>query len=72
MGVNGKTFSLDRLDKAITDAANTGEIVLLTQHGEALQEQTIYYRDGLRYFSLLPIEGRKNWLDVIIGSVTQH
>lgn len=72
IGVNGKTYSFDRLDKAITDAANTGEIVLLTQHGEALQEQTIYYRDGLRYFSLQPIEGRKNWLDEIIGSVTQH
>ena len=72
LGVNGKTFSFDRLDKAITDAVSTGELVLLTQHGEALQEHTIRYREGLRYISLRPIKGRKDWLSEIIKPGTQQ
>jgi len=69
LGVNGKTFSFDRMDKAITDATKTGLITLLTQHGEELKELTINYSDGLRYFELQLIEGRKNWLDEIMKPV---
>jgi predicted metalloprotease with PDZ domain len=72
LGVNGKTFSFDRLDKAITDAVNTGELALLTQHGEVLKEYTINYGEGLRYISLQSIEDRKNWLDEIISPVIKQ
>jgi len=67
LGVNGKTFSFMRLDKAITDAETSDELVLLTRHGELLQEHTINYQDGIRYLKLQPIEDRTTWLDTIIS-----
>ena len=72
LGVNGKTFSFERLDKAITDAKNSGQLTLLTQHGEVLQEHTIQYADGLRYLMLQPIEGMTRWLDQIISPHVQE
>jgi predicted metalloprotease with PDZ domain len=67
IGVNGKTFTFERLDKAITDAEQSGEVILLTRYGETLQEHTIAYREGIRYLKLEPLEGQTTWLDAIIA-----
>jgi len=65
LGVNGKSYSVERLEKAVRDAITSGQIKLLVQHGESLQEKTIKYRDGLRYLTLEPIEGKRRWFDEI-------
>ena len=65
LGVNGRTYSIERLEKAIRDAVTAGEIRLLVQHGETLQEKTLTYRDGPRYLTLEPVEGKRKWLDEI-------
>ena len=65
LGVNGKAYSVERFEKAIRDAVTSGEITLLVQHGETLQEKTLKYCDGLRYLTLEPIEGNRRWLDEI-------
>ncbi|MEW5796964.1 MAG: hypothetical protein AB1772_11465 [Candidatus Zixiibacteriota bacterium] len=67
IGVNGKTFSFERFEKAISDAVTTGELRLLTQRGEILREYTIRYDGGPRYLKLEPIDGRTHWLDSILA-----
>ena len=66
LGVNAKTFSMDRLEKAIRDAVKTGEIILLVQHGESLDQAILQYREGLRYLTIVPDSKRRQWLDEII------
>jgi predicted metalloprotease with PDZ domain len=70
MGVNARVFSPERLETALTDATRTGQVRILTRHGEVLQEYPIDYAEGLRYACLKPIEGRTNWLDAMIKPIT--
>jgi predicted metalloprotease with PDZ domain len=67
VGVNGKTFSFDRLEKAIRDAADTGSLTLLTRHGELIQNHDVNYGGGLRWLKLQPLDGQTRWLDSIIA-----
>jgi predicted metalloprotease with PDZ domain len=66
LGVNAKTFSIDRLEKAIRDAVKTGEITLLVQRGESLNQVTLQYQEGLRYLTIVPTNSGRQWLDEII------
>jgi predicted metalloprotease with PDZ domain len=70
IGVNGKTYTIERLEQAIEDTRRSGQVELLLQHGELLDSYTIEYSDGPRYFILEPIEGRTQWLDEILKPVT--
>lgn len=66
LGVNAKTYSLDRLEKAIRDAVKIGKIILLVQRGESLNQVTLQYQGGLRYLNIVPDGKQRQWLDEII------
>ena len=72
LGVNAKTFSMDRLEKSIRDAVKTGEITLLVQRGESLDQATLRYQGGLRYMTIVPDSKQRQWLDEIIKPRTSR
>jgi len=71
IGVDGMKYSYDRLEYAVRNSPTSGRIDLLTVQGETLREVCIIYDGGLRYYTLIPIEGKRDWLREIISPRTQ-
>jgi hypothetical protein len=50
VAVNGITFDIEDLKRAITDAKQTGDAIeILIKDGDRYRTVSIEYRDGLRY-----------------------
>jgi len=71
IGVDGMKYSYNRLEYAVRNSPTSGRIDLLTVQGETLREVCIIYDGGLRYYTLIPIEGKRDWLREIISPRTQ-
>ena len=67
IGVNGLKYSKDRLEDALRKSPEFGKIKLLTVSSDTIQEFIIDYNEGLRYHTLVPIEGKHDWLSEIIA-----
>lgn len=65
IAVNGKRYTYKRLENAIRRSVKNDKITLLTQRSEDFVETSIKYNGGLRYFTLIPLEGKKDWLKEI-------
>jgi predicted metalloprotease with PDZ domain len=70
VAVDGLKFTQERLEHAVRHTPTTGEITLLTLQGETFKEVTIEYDGGLRYRTLIPIAGQRDWLSEIIRPKT--
>ena len=64
--MNGKAFSIDRLENAIRNTTTTGKLTLLTLEADTYYEYEINYDGGLKYDKLEPIPGQKDWLTEIL------
>jgi predicted metalloprotease with PDZ domain len=71
VGVNGKTFNIDRLENAVRNTTTTGKLTFLTLEADNYCEYEIYYKSGLRYDKLEPIPGQKDWLTEICSPSEQ-
>lgn len=69
VAVNGFAFSVDRLHRAVADAASAGApaISLIVRNGDRFATVSLDYHGGLRYPHLERIEGRPALLDSIIS-----
>jgi len=67
IGVNGKKFSLEQLEKAVKNSTEKGKITLLFALDDNLKEVVIEYNKGLQYFTIVPVEGKPDRLKEIIA-----
>lgn len=66
VGVNGKTYNIDRLENAVRNTTTTGKLTLLILEADTYYEYEINYEGGLKYDKLEPIPGQKDWLTEIL------
>jgi predicted metalloprotease with PDZ domain len=66
IGVNGKTFSYDRLEDAVRNTASTGKVTLLSLQADTYRDYVINYDGGLRFDKLVRIDGTRDWLTEIL------
>ncbi|NQV15924.1 hypothetical protein HQ531_10745 [bacterium] len=66
IGVNGKTYSPDRLERAVRNTPSAGKLTLLTLNGDTYYEYKIDYNGGLRYDKLIPVKGERDLLKKIM------
>lgn len=67
VAVNGRQFSIDELNRAVTDSkAQAGPIVLLLSNAGFLENHEMDYHGGLRYPHLVRNEGATDYLDGIL------
>jgi predicted metalloprotease with PDZ domain len=69
IGVNDKTFSIERFEHAIEDAEESRVTNLLVEHGESLIQKSIHYDGGLRYLTIEAIPDSTLWLDEILKPI---
>ncbi|UCC43757.1 MAG: hypothetical protein JSU65_11625 [Candidatus Zixiibacteriota bacterium] len=65
VAVNGKRYTYQRLENAVRNSGKTGGVTLLTLRDENIAEAKLEYTDGLRFFTLKPLEGKQDWLKEI-------
>ena len=69
IAVNGKKFTVKRLDAAIVEAQSTAKPVqLLVENSDSYQTLSVEYYDGPRYPHLVRIEGRPDTLSDVIAA----
>jgi predicted metalloprotease with PDZ domain len=67
IAVNGKEFSVKRMEQAIKNTTETGKITLIVGFDDNIKEVSIEYKDGLRYFTISPTEGKPDRLTEILS-----
>lgn len=65
LGVDGKKFSIERIEDALKNSPTTGVIRLLVTLGDNYHEVTLKYDGGPRYYKLTPVDGKAQWLEEI-------
>jgi predicted metalloprotease with PDZ domain len=72
IAVNGKVFSTETLNEAITEAKTSKDpLHFLMQSEEYITPISINYHDGMRYPAMVRVEGTKNYLDEITTPLTK-
>jgi len=67
LAVNGRTFSLDQLKRAVSSAkANSTSITLVTSNAGTVETHAINYHEGLRYPHLVKISDAADYLSEIL------
>lgn len=66
IGINDRTFSLDRFRDAIADSVTMGGIDLLVAEGDVLQTIHLDYADGPKYLELVRDQDRRDILAEIM------
>ena len=66
IGVDGRRFSVDRMDDAVKGSVATRGIKLLMAEGDVLRDVQIDYADGPRYMTLVRDESKPDVLGAII------
>jgi predicted metalloprotease with PDZ domain len=72
IGVEGKKFTVRRLEDAVRSSVMSGEVNLLTLNGDTFESVTIKYDAGLRYYTLTPDEERHDLLKKIIEPLVKR
>jgi len=67
VGVNGKTFNYTRFENAVRNTTETGKLTLLILETDTYREYEIDYDGGLRYDTLVPVDGKRDWLTEILS-----
>jgi predicted metalloprotease with PDZ domain len=70
-GVNGRTFSSDRMREAIRESVQKGGLELLVFDAEAYRTVQVPYRDGERYLSLVRDKDKPDLLESIYAPRTK-
>jgi predicted metalloprotease with PDZ domain len=70
LAVNGQAFAAQELERAITDAEQSGRIELLVQRAKHIGPAVIHYTQGHRYPHLEPAEGVRPRIDEILAPRT--
>ncbi|MBM3290838.1 MAG: hypothetical protein FJY92_11870, partial [Candidatus Hydrogenedentes bacterium] len=71
IGVNGRTFSKDRMKDAIKDSVARGNIEMLVLNGDAYRTVSLDYKEGLRYLELVRDDAKPDYLAVICAPRTK-
>jgi predicted metalloprotease with PDZ domain len=72
IAVNGKVFSADGLTDAITAAKTASDpIHFLMQSEQYITPISIDYHDGMRYPTMVRVDGTKDYLDEITTPLTK-
>lgn len=67
IGVNGKKFSKDRLEKAVENSTKTGKVTLTVAFDDNLKEVVFDYDKGSRNLNIVPVEGKPDRLKEIMA-----
>ena len=70
MGIEGKKFSMKRLEDAVRNTATSGVVKLLMLDGDTYETKAINYDGGLRYYTLTELKDRPNRLMEILRPLT--
>ncbi len=71
IGVEGKKFSLSRLEDAVRSSVMSGKVNLLTLTGDTFKPVTIDYDAGLRYYTLTADSNRPDLLEKIVAPLAK-
>ncbi len=66
VGVNGSTFSENRLRDALKLSTSKGHLDMMVVNGDTLETRQVKYDGGPKYMTLEEKEGAKNWLKEIV------
>jgi hypothetical protein len=73
IGVNGRTYTAERLADAIQASQGTSQpIVLLVVNDDYFKICTISYHDGEKYPHLVQEQGKPDYLDEILKPLAVH
>lgn len=67
VGVNGKKFSLKRLEEATRVSDSTGKVNLLVLEDDFFRDVTIKYDGGLRFYQLVRDDSKPDRLSEILA-----
>ncbi|MGK0188927.1 MAG: putative metalloprotease with PDZ domain [Verrucomicrobiales bacterium] len=66
MGVNGSSWSENRMNDAIADSVTKKHLELIVVNGDTLETRQVEYDGGTNYLTLVEHKESKNWLKEIV------
>jgi hypothetical protein len=72
MGINGRLFSSQRLQDALSDSVANRKIELLLLEGDRFRTIIIDYADGPKYLELVRDESKPDLLSDIMKPIADH